>query len=265
MDGCCIMIKTSDGTAVLAVGQGSPVVLIHGVGLDQSIWSDQRNVLSKDHTVITYDIYGHGDSALSKQLVTLDVFSEQLLGVLDHFELERADIVGFSIGSLIAETFCLAHPDRVDRMGVLNGVFDRSPEEGAGVRQRLEVAKSEGPSAIINAAVERWFSPEFQEARPDVISAVRKRLESNDPEGFLPAYGIFAHIDDQIAERIGEIKADVLVMTGTLDTGSTPAMAYRLAERLDNARVEILEGGRHMMPVENADYVSAVLSDFLAR
>ncbi len=259
------MTKTRDGTAVLATGQGNPVVLIHGVGLDQTIWSAQRDVLSNDHKVITYDIYGHGGSALSREPVTLDVFSGQLLGVLDHFELDRADIVGFSIGSLIAETFCLAHPDRVGRLGVLNGVFDRSPEEGAGVRQRLETARTEGPGAIIDAAVERWFSPAFRKTRPDVIAAVRKRLETNHPEGFLPAYGIFAHIDDQIAERIGEIKSEVLVMTGTLDAGSTPAMARRLAKRLDDARVEILEGGRHMMPVENADYVSAILSDFLKR
>lgn len=54
-------------------------------------------------------------------------------------------------------------------------------------------------------------------------------------------------------------------MTGTLDVGSTPAMAHRLAGRLQNARVEILDGGRHMMPVENADYVSTILGDFLKR
>jgi pimeloyl-ACP methyl ester carboxylesterase len=88
-------------------------------------------------------------------------------------------------------------------------------------------------------------------------------LEDNDRAGFLAAYRVFAEADAAFAGRLGALAFPALVMTGDCDPGSTPAMARAMAAELPDARLEILPGARHMMPVENAAAVNRALRSFL--
>lgn len=244
-------------------GQGDPVVLIHGVGLDHTMWDATAAVLSAGHRVIRYDMLGHGQSENPAGERRLDDFVDQLARLLDELELPRASLVGFSMGGLVALRFALRFPERLERLVILNSVYRRTSEQAAAVLARVDEVAAHGPSSTIDAALARWFSPEYGSAHPEVLAAVRARLEANDPRGYLNAYRVFAHADDELAGQLENIAAPTLVMTGELDIGSTPAMAEAMAAEIPNAQLAVLEGQRHMMPVEAADAVNAALLDFL--
>jgi pimeloyl-ACP methyl ester carboxylesterase len=256
-------VAAAGATCHRAEGTGAPVVLIHGVGLDLGMWDAQAAALASRYRVIRYDMIGHGGSAARAGTLGLGDFVAQLDGLCRDLGLDRVSLVGFSMGALVAQAYALAEPARVARLVVMSGVYDRDPPARAAVRARCETASRQGPEALIEAALARWFSPEYRARHPAAVAAVRRRLASNDPHGFLAAYRVFAEADAALAGRLGAIACPTLVMTGALDPGSTPEMARAMAAAIPKARLEVLPGARHLIPVEAAQAVSAALLRFL--
>ncbi|PRA34097.1 MULTISPECIES: alpha/beta fold hydrolase [Pseudomonas] len=255
--------RTPAGTSYLATGQGQPVVLIHGVGLNKEMWGGQVVGLATNYRVITYDMLGHGASPRPAAGTPLLGYADQLLELLDHLGLPEATVIGFSMGGLVARAFALHYPERLKSLVVLNSVFNRSPEQRAGVIARTAQAAEHGPDANAEAALSRWFSREYQAANPAQIAALRETLAGNDPQGYLTTYELFATQDMYRADDLKALRAPTLVATGELDPGSTPEMARQLADRIPGATVAVLAEQRHMMPVESPRLVNQLLLGFL--
>jgi pimeloyl-ACP methyl ester carboxylesterase len=257
----------ADGTRYCEAGAGAPVVLLHGVGLDHSIWQAQLAVLSNRHRVIAYDLLGHGASPPIAEDVRLDDFVDQLARLIAVLlpEGQPFTLAGFSFGGLIAEAFALKAPDRIARLAIIASVFDRSAEERAGVKGRLRLARRDGPQLLIDAALERWYSPEYRARHPASVEAVATTLRHNDPPSFLAAYGIFAEADRDLAGRLGAIAAPTLIIAGERDSGATPAMARRLAALIPGSELAIIPGARHMLPQEHARELNDLLQRFLGQ
>ncbi|MBC3952110.1 alpha/beta fold hydrolase [Pseudomonas folii] len=257
--------RTPAGTSYLATGEGHPVVLIHGVGLNKEMWGGQVVGLMPHYRVIAYDMLGHGASPRPAADTGLLGYAEQLHELLEHLGLPQATVIGFSMGGLVARAFALHFPQQLSGMVVLNSVFNRSAEQRAGVIARTAQAAEHGPDANAAEALSRWFSREYQAANPAQIAAIRTILAENDPQGYLTTYTLFATQDMYRADDLGHITAPTLIATGELDPGSTPEMARQLAARIPGAEVAILAEQRHMMPVESPRLVNQVLLDFLRK
>ena len=253
-----------DGTCARLSGAGPALILLHGVGLNQSIWAEQVKAFGHSHQVITYDLLGHGRSATVPDNAELGDWVHQLEKLVEELKLERFSLVGFSFGGMIAQAYAARHSDRIEKLVLVSTVNDRSEEERASVLTRLEMAQREGPQAIIGAALSRWFSQEFAAEFPVVIEGYERMLRNNDAESFLAAYRCFATGDRQLVDIISGISCPTLVMTGELDGGSTPDMARKLAATIPSARCFLIPQGRHMMPVEKPDEINSVLRHFLS-
>ena len=168
--------RTPAGTSYLATGQGHPVVLIHGVGLNKEMWGGQIVGLAPHFQVIAYDMLGHGDSPLPAPGTSLEGYAEQLRELIEHLGLPHVSVIGFSMGGLVARAFALHHPQLLDSLVILNSVFNRSAEQRAGVIERTRQAAEHGPDANAEAALSRWFSHEYQAANPAQIAAIRQTL-----------------------------------------------------------------------------------------
>jgi (E)-2-((N-methylformamido)methylene)succinate hydrolase len=251
------------GTALEISGSGPPVVLLHGVGLNQSIWAGQVKALASDFQIVTYDLLGHGRSAAAAANASLADWVDQLNNVVRDLELQKVALVGFSFGGLIAQAYAACHSRLIDKLVLMNTVYDRSEAERASVLSRLDVARCEGPQAIVSAALSRWFSPEFAEACPETMHEYEAILRGNDAVSFLSAYKCFATADRDMVGGLAAFDRPTLVMTGELDTGSTPVMARKLVGMIPGAECSIIAGGRHMMPVEMPEEVNSVLHRFL--
>ena len=183
--------------------------------------------------------------------------------LLDHLGLAQAMVIGFSMGGLVARAFALHHPQRIAALVVLNSVFNRSPEQRAGVIERTAQAAEHGPDANAEAALSRWFSREYQAANPAQIAAIRQTLAGNDAQGYLTTYTLFATQDMYRVDDLGNIQVPTLIATGELDPGSTPQMAEQLAHCIPGAKTVVLAEQRHMMPVESPRLVNQMLLEFL--
>ena len=95
----------------------TPLVFIHGVGLDHKMWEPQINSLN-DHSIITYDLLGHGRTPYNKEEVTLNDFSNQLDDLLQFLKVDKINLIGFSLGSLIALDFASKFQDKLKTLNI---------------------------------------------------------------------------------------------------------------------------------------------------
>ena len=107
---------------ILNKKEKTPIIFIHGVGLNHTIWSPQINFF--DNTVITYDILGHGKTPLEKNNLSFNDFSIQLLNLIDELDIDKIHLVGFSIGSLIARDFATKYNSRLKSLTLLCSIFN---------------------------------------------------------------------------------------------------------------------------------------------
>ena len=96
------------------------VVLIHGLGLCRRMWRDHIADFAQDYRVLCYDLVGHGDSAAPSSTADLSLYARQLLGLLDHLQIETAAVIGFSIGGMINRRFAIDYPGRLSALAILN-------------------------------------------------------------------------------------------------------------------------------------------------
>lgn len=245
-------------------GCGEPLVLLHGVGLDHTLWDDLAPLLEPDFDVLRYDLLGHGAAPALRGPADIQDFIAQLDAELDHAGWQHATVLGYSMGGLIAGAYAAAHPERVSRLVLLNTVFRRTDEEAAAVRARLDAAATQDPEAAAKVSLTRWFTPAFQAARPARVAQIEQRLLGNDRQSFLSAYALFALGDPLLAQAAPDIACPVLVMTGEHDVGSNPRMTRDLARALPRACARVAPGQRHMLPVEEPGTVAAALRSFVS-
>ncbi len=251
------------GTHFRVSGEGPPLILIHGVGLDLTLWDYFTTVFESDFTVIRYDMLGHGLSAKPPGRRRLDDFVAQLHRLHDYLDVGPAALAGFSMGGLIARGYVARHPDRVGRLVLMNTVFERDAAQRAAIRSRLDMVVRDGNDSTIGMAMTRWFSLDFLADNPAIEAALRHRLESNDAHGFLEAYRLYTDADGALSGDLENVACPTLVVTGSDDVGSTPAMAEAMAARVVDGRCLVFLGHRHMGLVEDPDPVIAALRDFL--
>ena len=244
-------------------GSGPTVALVHGFGLNRAMWQWQLPALTPHFSVLTYDLLGHGESAHPSGTPDLAMFSGQLIGLMNRCGIERAAVVGFSLGGMIARRFALDHPDRLSALAILHSPHDRSPAERDAVRERVLQTHEYGPSANVDSALERWFTPACRTQAPELIDQVRSWITRNDPEVYSRIYRVLAEGDSGIVQGLEQIDCPTLVMTGEDDPGNTPAMARAMADLIPGARLVVLPGLRHMALAESPPAVNEPLCAFL--
>jgi pimeloyl-ACP methyl ester carboxylesterase len=242
----------------------APVIaLIHGLGLNRQVWQWHVPALSAHYRVLSYDLFGHGDSVPPPATPSLTLFSTQLMDLLDHLGIDSAAIVGFSLGGMINRRFALDHPKRTWALAILNSPHERSEEAQKAIEARAAQTAQGGSEATIDAAIERWFTREFRAARPEIIAMVRQWRMSNDPVSYPQSCEVLAKGVTELIRPQPPIKLPTLVMTAEYDSGSTPAMTHAIAAEIEGAQAIVVPGLRHMALTETPSQFTEPLLRFL--
>ena len=247
------MINASDSNGtfyILNQNQGTPIIFIHGVGLNHKIWKPQFDVF--ENTIVAYDILGHGQTPLESSNLSFDNFSRQLLNLIDELNFKKIHLVGFSIGSLIARNFAENYNNRLESLTLLCSIFKRSKEQQQIVNDRFELSKKS--RSLSKQALKRWFTDEYILQNPKIYEEISSMLSENNMEDFLKIYELFVKHKDN--EKFENIKVKTLIMTGEFDSGSTPEMSKNLSKCIKNSKVKIIKNGKHLCSIECADEVN---------
>jgi pimeloyl-ACP methyl ester carboxylesterase len=234
------------------------VVLLHGVGLDHTVWQPVQALLPDGVEAVMPDLPGHGSRPPVTAGATLADLADGVAAKIPP----GSHLVGFSLGALVAQHLAAHRPELVATLTSVSSVCKRTADERAAVLGRLDTA-AEDFAASAEASLRRWF--DGTDVSPERVRLTRATLLANDPASFLHCYRIFATADADIAADLSRIGAPALAVTGECDPGSTPEMTRRLAESIPDCRVVVVPGARHMLPVERprelVDHLSAFIGD----
>ncbi|MEV1025678.1 alpha/beta fold hydrolase [Streptomyces sp. NPDC050264] len=236
---------------------GKPtLVLLHGVGLDHTMWESAGALLTDRFTVLAPDLPGHGTRPPVDDRVTLAELADEVAAGIPA----GSHVVGFSLGALVAQHLALHRPESTATLTSVSSVCRRTPDERAAVRARLHTAEADF-EASTTASLERWYAGTA--VPPGIVRRTEATLRANDIGSFLASYRVFATADAELAPHLAGIRVPSLAVTGGDDPGSTPEMTHRLADALPDCRAVIVPGARHMLPVERPEALVEAFTTFI--
>jgi 3-oxoadipate enol-lactonase len=245
-----------------ATGVGPPVLLLHPLGVDHTVWAPLTDRLP-GFTLLTYDLPGHGRSPAPQRRCTETDLAEQAARLLSGAEVGPAHVVGVSLGGLVAQVLAARHPDLVDHLVVVDAVDRYPPAMRTMWQDRAELVRRQGMAPVVDATLELWFTGPARETGGDVVDGVRRLLEATDPEGYARACEVLATADT--GPLLPSITAPTLLVCGEQDAPAFTAAAPRLAEEIAGGELVWLEGSRHAGALEHPEAFAEALSAFLPR
>lgn len=244
----------------LAGPADAPVLaLANSLGTDARIWDGVIEALSPRYRVLSYDKRGHGLSDTPQGDYALDDHIDDLTGLLDHLGIERLALAGVSVGGLIAQGFALRDPERLTALILC----DTAPKVGdaSGWNARIDTVRKDGLGAIADMVMDRWFSPDFQQQRPDELAMWRNLFLRSDAEGYAATCATLR--DTDLTAQIGAIAVPTLVVAGAADRSTPVDLVRGCAEAIAGARFEILDGVGHIPSIEQPAALAALMEQFL--
>ena len=168
-------------------GAGPPLVLLHCLGVDRTMWRLAAPGLTESFEVITFDFPGHGSAPQSAAPVTIEGLSEDLLHVLDELDLPQVHLGGISLGGIVAQDFAARHADRVDRLVLIDTTPCYTDEMQLLWRERAMTARTRGVAAMTGGLLEIWFSAEAVAKNGAAVRYVSERFAAASSEGYARA------------------------------------------------------------------------------
>ena len=244
------------------IGSGPAVLLLHCLGVDHHLWDFAGTSISDRFMLLTYDLPGHGETAVPSGAYSIEDLSEQVAALMDREGIAKAHIVGISLGGLIAQHFAASYQERVDRLVLI----DTTPRYTDELRQmwaeRAQAARTSGVSSLTQGLLQIWFTPEFLSQNPPAVQYVREMFKRTSGEGYALACEALASAD--LRPLVKHIEASTLIVCGDQDIPSFLESARWLAKNILKARLEWLAPARHASVLEQPESFLRILRQFLS-
>ncbi len=222
------------------------VLLAHPLGMTQAVWDDVISALAGRFRLITWDLPGHGASAVAARALRADDLAAEAVALLDALHVEHAHFVGTSIGGVVGQALLLRAPERIGRVALTNtgAVIGQSDLW----HQRAARVRAEGLPAMAPELVERWFAPAFKSAQPAAVAGWQTQLARCDDKSYARLCELLAAAD--FRARLTGVTRAVHLLTGADDGATPPATLAALARELVNSERTVLEAVGHVPAVE---------------
>jgi 3-oxoadipate enol-lactonase len=245
------------------LGAGSPIVFIHGFPMWRTVWEPQIEFLSSHYRVITVDLRGNGESDAPLWRYSMETFSDDLCGLLDHLSIQRAVMAGLSMGGYVLFSFYRRNPQRVRGMILADTRAEAdTPAIRQGRFQMAQTAYREGLGPIADAMLPKLLGPRTLQSRTERVAKVREMILRNSAVGIAGDLMAMAERVDS-TPLLSEFKCPVLVLVGSDDVATPPDEVRRMAGKIPGGKMETIPDAGHLSNFENPDAFNRAVFDFM--
>ena len=239
--------------------EGKPwLTFCNSLGTDMHMWDAQIAGLSDDFRILRYDRRGHGASGTPTPPYSMADLGGDVIALWDTLRIERSHFCGLSIGGLTGQWLAIHAGSRLDRIAVCATAARIGTAESW--TARIGEVRANGLDSLVAATAERWFTPAFRAARPDVANAILTGFAATSVEGYAGCCAALAGAD--LRDRLDQIANPLLAISGTDDPVCPPDQLQAIADGVRDGR-HISLRGRHIVNLESAPQFNTVLRDFL--
>jgi 3-oxoadipate enol-lactonase len=241
-------------------GEGRDLVLLHSLLTDRSVFDRVAPVLARKRKLWLVNLPGYGGS--SPAGTDIESYADRVASLLEALHLPRAtDVLGNGFGGFVAVALAVRHGERFGRL-VAAPALACFPEPAKAPFHRMAgLVLSQGMGAVLDAAIQRMLPAAFIGKNPGIVAERKRSLAKADPACFATACLALARLD--LSAQLVGIGNRTLVMAGSEDATTPPALARQLAEGIPGGRYLELEGCGHCPQIEKPDAFVAALEGFL--
>lgn len=239
-------------------GEGTPLVLTHGLGNDLHFWDDCFDSLAEHHRVVRWDVRGFGHSDKPPGPYSLSMFAGDLAGLLDGIGVDRVHLLGISMGGAIAQRFALDFPGRLRSLILVSTSSEVGQRATTNWRRLADIVERDGFGPGVGDA-SRSFSPGFAERCPDIVRDAGQQTCDNDHLAYAAAARAVSEYD-WTADLAG-VCTPTLILQGLEDFLTPPGGSVKMSRALPAARLLLIPETGHNLPIEQPlMFRSAVLA-----
>jgi 3-oxoadipate enol-lactonase len=244
------------------VGKGEPLLFIHGLGSSTRDWELQVPVFSDRYRVITVDLRGHGQTDKPKTPYSIRQFADDTVQLLDSLDALPAHVVGLSLGGMVAFQIVVDHPDMVKSLTIVNScpeMIIHTFHEGVEFWRRIVMIQLLGMRRLAAFLCRRLFPEPHQE---EVRCEATERLAANDKRAYINT--LHAISGWSVMDRMDRITCPTLLLSGDMDFLPMPTKEICIS-RIAQSQLMVIDGSRHVTPVDQPEKFNEALTAFLAR
>lgn len=241
-------------------GTGLPVVFLHAFPFNRRMWKPQVKALSDRYRTIAVDLRGHGESDAPLWRYTLDLFADDIKGLLDHLGIQQTVLAGLSMGGYLSFAFYRKYPDRIKALILADTRAEADKPETVAWRFNLaQKVYQEGAKAVADEMGPKLLSPK---AKPALVEQVRAMILSTPMSGVVGDLMAMAERPDS-TPLLAQIICPALVIAGQDDVLTTPEENKRIADGIRGARFEVIPEAGHLSNLEQPEAFSRAVARFL--
>ncbi|MEW6334217.1 MAG: 3-oxoadipate enol-lactonase [Thermodesulfobacteriota bacterium] len=240
---------------------GPVVMMSNSLMSDHRMWDTTVPALADRYRVLRYDTRGHGRSGLTSGPYSIAMLADDAVGLLDTLGIPRVHMVGLSMGGMIAQQMGARFGGRTLSLSLCDTASEMPPRSMW--EERFAIARTQGMAGLVDAAIQRWFTPGYIAREPQPIEKVRRMILATPVEGFIACGS--AVRDMAQTTMLLQVKAPTLIIVGRHDPGCTVEQATVIHRMIDGSEMIVLEDAAHLSNIEQAQAFNSALRGFIDR
>ncbi len=245
----------------LEFGVGTPVVLIHGMGSDHTVWEGLIPLLKEDYWVIAVDLRGHGLSSKNPGPYSIELFAKDVCLFLESLNIDQAHFMGHSMGGVILQELAVKYPERFKSLTLISSFACIDPPLEDNLINLKKITIEEGYKAFFDVCLELANTPDFIKKNHELFSKIR-----DENSGVCSISSIVdtidACLDVNITDSIRKLRTPTLVIAGDKDVFTPCYHGMKIRKSIPNSRIETIKGGCHNLLVEKPVETYSVIKRF---
>lgn len=260
-------VTASDGVLIgydtFGQRDGVPLLLIQGLGTDSRGWALQRIALGRRYRCLALDNRGVGASTNAPHPFTLEQMARDAVSVLDAEDVDRAHVMGASMGGAIAQIVAVRYGERVRGLVLACTACRHHEWRRELLAEWAAAVRARGMSAMSGEGLRWLVGPRFHRRFGPWINLLGRLVLQGDPEHFAAQVDAILAMDDDLRFELADVRAPTLVITGSQDMLTPMGDAEELAEMIPGARLRELRGAAHGLMVEQPNAFNNAVLEFL--
>ena len=242
--------------------EDAPVLMLHhSLATSHKMWDDLSIALAQQLRVLRFDARGHGQSDAPAGDYNFEQLAGDATGLMDALGIERAHHVGLSMGGMVAQYLGIHAPERLHSLTLVSTTSNMPTRAGPIWDERIAKVKANGMAPQVEETIRRWFTRDFCESEPEVISEIGTLIKNTPVNGYC---GWGAAIRDlALTDQLGKITTRTQVLVGANDPGTPPDNSRTIANGIPDATLHIFKDASHMLPLQQPDRFIETLIDFI--
>jgi 3-oxoadipate enol-lactonase len=239
------------------------IALVHSLAMDHSFWQPVLERLRGDAQLLVWDCRGHGKSGKGEGPYTVELFADDLAAVLNHAGWTSAIVAGASMGGCVSLAFAAQYASRCQALGLIDTTAWYGETATRDWEMRAQKALAEGLAGLTGFQITRWFGEGFRAREPEAVARCVAVFLANAATAYAETCRMLGAAD--LRSVLPRISVPTAITVGEEDYATPLVMAQNLHAAIVGSTLEVLQGARHLTPLECPDRIAAALKKLIER